>query len=180
LVAGKKNNTFMKLKSVLLCVAVCAFIWGIISCGKGNDGIKNETEQNQNENDEGKNTIYVIDTTKKIIINEIICMEEYNTAAVSGDWQSIAYGNNRWVAVGHRGLITTSTDGINWATPQQVGGNHYFWNDIGYGYLWIAVGHHQSSDNSFGHIIATSTDGINWTTQQFGIVDLPDVAIKID
>jgi hypothetical protein len=144
---GEENQSLMKLKSMFLCIAVCAFIWGITSCGREKEGIKNEMEQNQNESNEGKNNIYVIDTTKKITTNEIVYLEEYNIATVSGDWQSIAYGNGRWVAVGHRGLITTSTNGINWTIPQQVGDNHHFWHNINYGYLWIAVGSHQSSDN---------------------------------
>lgn len=34
-------------------------------------------------------------------------------------WNAIAYGNGKYVAVGANGYVTTSTDGVNWTTPEQ-------------------------------------------------------------
>lgn len=77
------------------------------------------------------------------------------------NWRAIAYGNNKYVTVGYNGYITTSTDGINWTAPKQVGGT-VIWEDIIFenGYFVII---------STNHTYSSSTDGMNWTTiQNFG------------
>jgi hypothetical protein len=80
----------MKTKTVLLWVAVCAFIWVITSCGK--DGVVEELPVPEPE--EQDTVYYVIDTTKKITINEIKFLEDYNMAAVSGNWYGVAAKTN--------------------------------------------------------------------------------------
>jgi len=77
------------------------------------------------------------------------------------NWCAIAYGNNRYVSVGYNGYITTSSDGINWTPPNQVGGT-VIWEDIMFenGYFVII---------STNHTYSSSLDGINWATiQNFG------------
>ena len=60
------------------------------------------------------------------------------------------------MAVGNSGYVTTSTDGITWTTPVQVGANNV-WYGVAYGDgKFVAVGQN-------GYIIS-STDGITWTT----------------
>ena len=73
----------------------------------------------------------------------------------SSAWQGITYGNNKFVAVGSSGYITTSTDGTTWDTPFQVGSST--WIGVTYGNnKFVAVG-------SSGYI-STSTDGTTWDT----------------
>jgi len=70
------------------------------------------------------------------------------------DWEAIAYGNGKYVAVGMYRHIATSTDGTTW-TMQTIGSN--LWNGIAYGNgKFVAVG--------LKGTIAVSTDGITWST----------------
>ena len=80
-------------------------------------------------------------------------------------WESIAYGNGKFVAVGSNGNAAYSTDGINW-TPI----NMYFSDEITEN-IWmesvafgngkfVAVGRANYDDTPDA---AYSTDGINWT-----------------
>jgi hypothetical protein len=142
----------MKPKSILLWVATFAFTFGIISCGK------DEVIEIPPVPDGQDTVYYVIDTTKKITIGEILYLEN-KFMTVSGNWQDVAYGNGRWIAVGNGGQIAISTDGINWST-QQAGG--VIWNRVTYGNgQWIAVG--------ISGLIANSIDsGQTWTTRIVG------------
>jgi hypothetical protein len=150
----------MRTKSVLLCVPLFIGIT-ISSCGK--DEI--ETPSVPNEKDTTvivppkEDIIYVIDTTKKITINEIKFWEDYNMATVSGSWNGVAYiPYDKFVAVGSNGQFAISTDGTNWTT-QTVGGSQ--WYDIAYGNGRVmAVG-------SNGQI-AYSTNGTSWTISAVG------------
>jgi hypothetical protein len=81
----------------------------------------------------------------------------FSNVSVSG----IAYGGNKFVAVGYNRQIAYSADGISWTavantgfTTTQYGNNNIF--DIAYGNgKFVAVG----GSNQ----MAYSTDGINWT-----------------
>ena len=78
------------------------------------------------------------------------------TLPVSASWHSVAYGNDKFVAVAYGGNIATySTNGINWTqTTLPVSAN---WNSVAYGgdkFVAVAYG---------GNISAYSDDGINWT-----------------
>ena len=35
-------------------------------------------------------------------------------------WQDIIFANGKFIAVAGLGYISTSTDGINWTTPEQI------------------------------------------------------------
>ena len=68
-------------------------------------------------------------------------------------WEDIAYGNNRFVAVG--GQISTSTDGITWEEPVIITDRFFYSVCYGNG-RFIAVGR--------DGYITYSTDGKNWAT----------------
>lgn len=83
---------------------------------------------------------------------------EENIMAVVGtnNWNAIAYGNGKYVAVGKSGYVTMSTNGTSWTTPKQVGSTD--WIDIAYGngkFFMIA-----------GKTFCSSSDGINWSTPE--------------
>lgn len=72
----------------------------------------------------------------------------------SNDWNSVCYGNGKFVAVENDGGVAYSTDGINW-TAKKVGSN--WWYGVCYGNeKFVVVG----TDGD----VAYSTDGISWTT----------------
>ena len=158
MVAGIEKQTFMRTKSVLLCVSLFIGI-AILSCGK--DEI--ETPSVPNEKDTTvivppkEDIVYVIDTTKKITINEIKFWGDYNMATVSGTWNEIAHGgysdNQKWVAVGGYSRIATSTDGgTNWSVQSMFG------NDPTYAFRGVA-------SNGYRTMIFTSEDGISWSSK---------------
>jgi hypothetical protein len=70
---------------------------------------------------------------------------------------SVAYGNNLWVAGGNYGQLRTSTNATTWTTRTSNFGNTDI-NSIAYGNnLWVAAG-------DAGQL-RTSTDAITWTTR---------------
>jgi len=104
----------------------------------------------------------------------------------------VAYGNNRWVAVGIGGVFTSKTpipngkniqysnDGINWqessGTPFGKAFISYSFGCLGIAYgnnQWVAVGQGADNAGNFnGKNILYSSDGINWqesTGTPFGI-----------
>lgn len=78
-----------------------------------------------------------------------------NMIVGSNDWNAVAYGNGKYVAVGQSGYIAYSSDGINWSIPKQIGQST--WKNI-----MFENGIFLSISNS--NLISLSTDGINWTT----------------
>jgi len=84
-------------------------------------------------------------------------------AAEANDWQSVAYGNDLWVAVAESGTnrVMTSPDGITWtarAVPVPEATNP--WYSVAYGDgLWVAV------TGSGTNRVLTSPDGITWTAR---------------
>jgi hypothetical protein len=102
-------------------VAVAIFIGVVACCEKEMDEIVPiQDEQEGQDTPPKEDMTYVIDTTKKITIDEIIYFEEDKFMVVgTGMWRSVAYGDGMWVAVGDGGKITTSTDnGTSWTAPQ--------------------------------------------------------------
>lgn len=71
----------------------------------------------------------------------------------TNDWYSVAYGNNKYVAVGQNGYISSSVDGTTWTTPQKIGNNDWYGVDYGEG-VFITVG-----DDGY---ISYSSDGETW------------------
>jgi hypothetical protein len=77
----------------------------------------------------------------------------------SADWNAVAYGNGKFVAVStggaFNGRIATSSDGINWVTSAFVGTG---WTDVVFGNgIFVAL--------SGGTSVITSPDGVNWTSR---------------
>src|SRR5688572_6272323 len=77
-----------------------------------------------------------------------------NPLPTAGRLYGVAYGNNRFVAVGIGGAVAGSADGTNWASQNsRTSGNLY---GVAYGKgMYVAVG-------ADGLIIAS--DGTNWNT----------------
>jgi hypothetical protein len=69
-------------------------------------------------------------------------------------WNSIAYGNGRYVATClNSSVFATSTDGINWTSNTALWG---LWSGITYGNgVFTVVGN--------GTTALTSSDGLSWT-----------------
>jgi hypothetical protein len=88
-------------------------------------------------------------------------------------WQSIAYGNNRFVAISNTGEVGYSFDGTAWlpaTMPTQDGSSRHNWKKIRYAQgVFFAVGDTGSravgADATLGPTTysATSFDGIVWT-----------------
>lgn len=88
----------------------------------------------------------------------------------TNEWNAVAYGNGRYVAVSgyyvqggfkDTGYVTTSTDGITWTTPKKLVPSDNVFNDIKFLNGRFVV------PGSYGRVM-TSTDGINWTINTTG------------
>jgi alpha-tubulin suppressor-like RCC1 family protein len=74
-------------------------------------------------------------------------------------WKSVAYGNNKFVAVGSDGYTMSSTNGYNWNIPNRVT-TRKDWEAVTYGNgKFVAV-----SNDGESHDVMYSTNGNNWTT----------------
>lgn len=80
---------------------------------------------------------------------------EYSDEVSKGSWDTITYGDDKFVAIGNSSTAIYSTDGINWTTttlPLDVP-----WSSITYGNgKFVAV-------NRTNNTAIYSTDAINWT-----------------
>lgn len=98
----------------------------------------------------------------------------YGVSTVDGG-KGIAYGNGRWVAVGHsdtdEGNILYSDNGISWQRAEMNNGTSPFINGVGDSSglnviynsgsnLWMAVGHTSDYNN-----LLVSHNGISWAVQ---------------
>lgn len=88
----------------------------------------------------------------------------------TNNWNSIAYGNGRYIAVGggvnSLGYITTSTDAVNWSTPKQVSDPRL--NCIAYGngkFIAISAPYTDRYGNQVTYIF-TFTDGESWERRE--------------
>lgn len=81
------------------------------------------------------------------------------TGLPGGDLNSVAYGQNLYVAVGGSGGLVTSSDGVTWSTPASSDyvptANNLYAVAYGNG-VFVAVG-----DNGW---TVHSTDGVHWTS----------------
>lgn len=79
---------------------------------------------------------------------------------LTANFNSVAFGNNLYVAVGDRGVIQTSPDGVNWTqrlSGVEASGGEWNLNKVIYaGGRFVVAGE--------ANRILTSTDGITWTT----------------
>lgn len=85
---------------------------------------------------------------------------KYNASNIMATLNGVAYGNGTYVAVGDSGVITTSTDGLEWVA-RESGVFDKLFNVIWNGNIFIAVGGTYPN----GGIILTSSDGVSWTCQ---------------
>src|SRR3990172_4058679 len=93
-------------------------------------------------------------------------------SAANNTWNSVAFGNNLFVAVsgdGTNNRVMTSPDGINWTIRTSAANNT--WNSVTFGNnLFVAV-----STDGIGNRVMTSPDGITWTVRTS--VQLPFISI---
>ena len=90
-------------------------------------------------------------------VNEINWTE--GTMPSSQSWQSVCYGNGKYVAVaGTTNIMAYSTDGISWTEGNMP--IKQAWNSVCYGNgKFVAISDRAASSN----VMAYSTDGISWT-----------------
>ena len=134
------------------------------------DGINWTTKQIANADNSFSETNYC--NGKFIAVGMLGCIASstdgiYWTVKAVGTtyWNSITYGNGKYIAVGFHmngldlyGDIAYSIDGINWTVKTLGSGS---WNSITYNNgKYVTVG-------AYGNI-AYSSDGINWTTKTVG------------
>ncbi|RTL01630.1 MAG: hypothetical protein EKK57_04200 [Proteobacteria bacterium] len=82
---------------------------------------------------------------------------------VSGNnsYHGVTYGNGKFIAVGDKGLLKTSNDGISWITQNSSTQKSLMAVVSGTNLPYIAVG-------TAGTIVM-SPDGVNWATQSSGV-----------
>lgn len=155
----------MQIK-VFCMVVLCAFLF--IACEKDNDDyepIKPPVEQpeepvkpekpDEPEKPEKPTTPPATDD----IIN--VKIGDSNMIVGSNNWNAITYGNGKYVAVGEKGYVTMSTNGVDWSTPKQVGSK--VWHAITYANgKFVAVG--GSGYSGQKAFVTYSTNGIEWAT----------------
>lgn len=73
------------------------------------------------------------------------------------NWMSITFGNGKYVIVSGDGMVSSSTDGVNWYTPQKIVKGPLFQVAFGNGKFVATTG--GSSEK-----IKYSVDGVNWYT----------------
>ena len=143
-------------------VVLCAFLF--IACEKDNDDyepIKPPVEQpeepvkpekpDEPEKPEKPTTPPATDD----IIN--VKIGDSNMIVGSNNWNAITYGNGKYVAVGEKGYVTMSTNGVDWSTPKQVGSK--VWHAITYANgKFVAVG--GSGYSGQKAFVTYSTNGI--------------------
>lgn len=146
----------MRMK-IFCMVVLCACLF--IACEKDNDDyepVKPPVEQPEKPDEPEKPEKPTTPPSTDDIINFKI--GDSNMIVGSNNWNAVAYGDEKYVAVGKNGGIAYSEDGINWNTA--VAGS-YTWTNVVYGDgKFVAAG-------SSGHT-AYSEDGINWVTYQPG------------
>lgn len=67
--------------------------------------------------------------------NDILILDKYGIIAVTNEWSSIAYGNEKYIAVSNKGYFTTSLDGTNWKNPHKTHNDidELCWENITFG-----------------------------------------------
>lgn len=89
---------------------------------------------------------------------------DINMIVGTNDWNAVAYGNGKYVAVSgyywggkyeDAGYVTSSTDGKTWTTPKKLLSSNNEWKDVKFlNGKFVAAGREGC--------IATSVDGITW------------------
>lgn len=104
-------------KKVFCVMALCIGLFS--SCDKDNIGFEEPIVPPIEEPEKPSIIPSINDLIRVKIDNDIMAI------VGSNEWESIAYGNGKYVAVGtsgyyEPGFVTTSTDGENWSTPKQI------------------------------------------------------------
>lgn len=88
--------------------------------------------------------------------------DNYTSPYIYGQYRSLIYGNDRFVAVGDNGHSSYSSDGISWVDTGPIGNNYgYDWYKIAYGEnKFVAL---RSYTNTSEPDLAYSSDGTTWT-----------------
>ena len=98
--------------------------------------------------------------------------ERINQFSLMGTLYDIAYGNDRFVAVGsgsdYEGLVVMSPDGINWTKRTINYSNVYPWSDP---LIAIVNGKNMFVALSGRGTVLTSPDGVTWTVKFSGALD---------
>jgi fibronectin type 3 domain-containing protein len=108
------------------------------------------------------------------------------TTLVSGPYltvHSIAYGDNKFVAVASDGIVAVSTDGLIWtASTPSLGAGPFFFDDVAFiNGRFVGVGALRDPGTSrLVGILATSVNGVTWTdvTYPSGSTGDPSVGDK--
>lgn len=93
-------------------------------------------------------------------INDIVVLEEYGIVATTNAWNSVTYGNGKYVAVSTNGYVTVSYDGLHWEAPKKTHANlGISWNNIAFanGTFVLSGGDYDSN------YISVSNDGGTWS-----------------
>ncbi len=100
--------------------------------------------------------------------NSVTCWSEDNGvswtagAIPGGAYQSVAYGNGRWVAVGGSGVTAYSLDGKTFISGPNLGGSNLMHDITFFKPLGLFV---TAFSSGASNQIRTSPDGITWTTR---------------
>ena len=99
--------------------------------------------------------------TVQVIIDD--SGKTWHESVLSSTYQpnKVIWGNAQFIAVGHAGIVITSTNATGW-TQQHTGTNNMLWGVTWSGTQYVAVGENKT--------ILTSPDGINWTIRSSGDV----------
>ena len=107
---------------------------------------------------------FVVDDTK--LGEETYEVKENIISDTSRYWNSVCYGNDKFVAVARNdNTFAYSTDGINW-TEGTISSTNRCWQSVCYGNdKYVVVGFNEDSEYNLisGNDFAYSTDGITWT-----------------
>ena len=112
---------------------------------------------------EDNNTYYVYSMDGMNWMEEIIS----NTVR---RWQSVCYGNGKYVAVSEDGYFAYSTDGITW-TEGTISETNRDWRSVCYGngkFVVVGCNYIGQGTTVDSDYFAYSTDGINWTERSDG------------
>lgn len=92
--------------------------------------------------------------------SQIFNIENQDVLVVTYEWNSICYGQSKYVVVGDGGYITSSSDGEVWDGPIRTHENERAdWKNVEYANGVFVV----SGENKTGHCISYSKDGNVWS-----------------
>ena len=75
-----------------------------------------------------------------------------------GTWEALAYGDNKWIAIGRNASAMTSTDGITW---NALTVENRTWRALAYGNgRWVAAGERYYNDSL---MMYSTNNGTTWT-----------------